>query len=213
MVVADDSGDTPTKGPGDRLSPDDLFELLSHHRRRYVIECLDRYGSPMSLPDLADECVVMEHQTALDDIPAETVKRMYMSLYHSHIPKLEGRNAVEYDQESDSVAVGPTAAQLESHLTLARSSLSSATATALETLRGVAIAEGEDNNDGEKPGSEHEHGNVHENKIEAEGMSIEQAKQSLQRAGHDEESTMRILDRLERTGYIHFVNGHVRLIN
>lgn len=209
--MADDSGGTPTKGPGDRLSPDDLFELLSHHRRRYVIECLDRYGSPMSLPDLADECIVMEHQTALDDIPAETVKRMYMSLYHCHIPKLEKDNAVEYDQESDSVAVGPTATQLESHLTLARSSLSSATATALETLRGVTIAEGEDDTDGENAESEHENGN--ENEDETDGLPIEQAKQSLQRAGHDEESTMRILDRLERTGYIHFVNGHVRLIN
>lgn len=162
----------------------------------------------MSLPDLADECVVMEHQTALDDIPAETVKRMYMSLYHSHIPKLVEVNAIEYDQESDSVAVGPTATQLESHLTLARSSLSSATATALETLRGMAIVESEGGGDSD---GEHKAGSEHEN--ETKGMSIEQAKQSLQRAGHDEECAMRILDRLESTGYIHFVNGHLQLIN
>lgn len=199
--MADDSGDRPTEGPGKSLSPDDLFALLSHHRRRYVIECLDRYGSPMPLPDVADECIVMEHQTALDDIPAETVKRMYMSLYHCHIPKLVEVDAVEYDQESDSVAVGPTATELESHLTLARSTLSSATATALEELRETAADENEEGNEGECG-------------IESKdrGLTIEQASQVLQSVGHDEETAIQMLDRLENTGYIHFVNGKLLLI-
>lgn len=185
--MAGDTGDEPAEDSAESLPPDDLFELLSHHRRRYVIECLDRYGSPMSLPDLADECVVMEHQTALDDIPAETVKRMYMSLYHCHIPKLVTADAIDYDQESDSVATGPTASQLRSHLTLARSSLPSPTESALEKLRNTTANENE-------------------------SLTIEQASRVLQRAGYDEESTIQILDRLENTGYVHFVNGYVRLI-
>lgn len=128
-------GDEPASGPIENVSFDELFDALSHHRRRYIVVCLDRYGSPMTLPDVADECAVMEHQRALDDIPARTVSRMYMTLYHTHVPKLAGINAVEYDQESDSVAIGETAAHLMEHVTLSRTRLSTSAKRALSTLR------------------------------------------------------------------------------
>lgn len=92
----------------------------------------------MALPDVADECAVMEHQRALEDIPAKTVSRMYMSLYHTHVPKLAVINAVEYDQESDSVAIGETAPRLMEHITLSRTRLSAAAKRQLCTLRSQA---------------------------------------------------------------------------
>lgn len=183
-VVASDSGDERANDLGANPSFDDLFDVLSHHRRRYVIECLIRYGSPMTLPDLADECVVMEHQRAFDSIPAETVKRMYMSLYHTHIPKLVECGAVEYDQESDSVAL-VDAAQFDSYLTLTRTKLSSSARDALSALRSVTATD---------------------------GLPTDRAITVIQDAGYSDSEARRLLHRLEDYGYIHIVDGSVRLI-
>jgi hypothetical protein len=140
----------------------------------------------MTLPDLADECVMMEHGNALDDIPAETVKQMYMSLYHTHIPKLVEASVVEYDQESDSVALGPNATQLEPHRTLARSELSTSVAKALSELRSGMVID--------------------------DGLTTEQAKEVLQRADYDD-GVAELLNRLENRGYIYIIDGRVRLID
>lgn len=167
------------------LSSDELFDLLSHHRRRYVIECLDRYGSPISLPDLADECVVMEHRRAFDDIPGETVKQMYMSLYHTHIPRLVECSVVEYDQESDSVALGPKATWLEPHITLARSRLSTPASNALSELRSATDTDG--------------------------SFSIDRAREVLRRAGYSDGEISDVINQLEDRGYVYILNGEVRL--
>lgn len=192
--MSDDSRDTPGEQPSGSPSADDIFELLAHHRRRYVIECLDRYGSPMSLPDLADECVVMEHQSTLEEIPAEAVKRMYMSLYHCHLPKLVEIGAIEYDQARDLVTAGPVIPQLLAHMDLTRKSLSSTAERALEALRG-AMDTGDDGN------------------CPAGGLTITHTRKTLRNVGYDEETVSCLIGRLEDTGYIYFVDDCVRLVD
>ncbi|WP_440771749.1 DUF7344 domain-containing protein [Natronorubrum sp. DTA28] len=81
------------------------FEGLAHHRRRAALRCLQEYGTPIPLADLADEVAVREYDTALPEIPAENVTRIYMSLYHTHIPKLADAEYVRYDQERDAVTL------------------------------------------------------------------------------------------------------------
>jgi hypothetical protein len=185
-IVASDSGDERANDLGANPSFEDLFDVLSHHRRRYVVECLIRYGSPMTLPDLADECVMMEHQRAVDSVPAETVKRMYMSLYHTHIPKLVDSDAVEYDQESDSVALCPNAGQLEAYLTLTRTRLSPSAADALSALRSVTATD---------------------------DLTTDRAITVIQDEECSTESEARqLLHQFEDKGYIHIVDGEVRLI-
>lgn len=148
----------------------------------------------MSLPDLADECVVIEHNCHLDDIPAKTVKRMYMSLYHCHIPKLVEEGVLEYDQERDLVIGRPLLSEFSASLDRARISLSSTVAHALEALRGAIDAEG----DGD---------------CGCGGVTISHTRKTLQRAGYDEEAIACIVDRLEHTGYIQFVGDCVLLID
>nr|WP_253513709.1 hypothetical protein [Halorussus vallis]USZ75127.1 hypothetical protein NGM07_17040 [Halorussus vallis] len=81
-----------------------LFEVLSHERRRYALYCLETYATPMTLADLADEVARLEHDAeTLSEVPAESVKRVYLDLYHSHIPKMEDASLLEYTQEYDAV--------------------------------------------------------------------------------------------------------------
>jgi hypothetical protein len=187
-VVASDSGDERANNPAANISSDDPFGVLSHHRRRYIIECLTLYGSPMTLPDLADECVMMEHQCAINEIPAETVKRMYMSLYHTHIPKLVEADVVEYDQESDSVALGQNADQLDSQRTLTRSTLPASAAHALSELRSAVDADIDNY------------------------LTTDQAIAVIEQEEPSDGEAQQLLHLLEDRGYIYIVDRRVRLI-
>ncbi|WP_436344203.1 DUF7344 domain-containing protein [Natronorubrum sp. FCH18a] len=90
-----------------------LFEGLAHPRRRYAIRCLQEYDTPMALADLADEIAVREYEEPLREISAETVKQVYLSLYHTHIPTLAAVDCVRYSQERDTAALSERAEQFE----------------------------------------------------------------------------------------------------
>ncbi|MFC6765735.1 DUF7344 domain-containing protein [Natrinema soli] len=98
-----------------QASINSVFEGFAHHRRRYALRELRRHANPMELADLADELAVRENETPLTDVPADEVKRIYMSLYHTHIPKLEAADLVRYNQEQDSVALAEQAEYIEQH--------------------------------------------------------------------------------------------------
>ena len=92
-----------------------IFGVLAHHRRRYVLRELRQHADPMSLADVADEVAVRENETPITDIPADEVKRVYMSLYHTHIPKLEAADLVRYDQERDTVLLSEQAEEVDQY--------------------------------------------------------------------------------------------------
>ncbi|WP_135534902.1 DUF7344 domain-containing protein [Halostella pelagica] len=95
---------------------DRLFHLLADSRRRYALRCLCEHATQLTLADLADEVAVREREMPIGEIPAETVKRVYMALYHNHVPKLAEANVVEYDQETDTIALGDNTEQVEQYL-------------------------------------------------------------------------------------------------
>lgn len=105
-----------TLSDANTISLDDIFDILASQRRRYVLHCLQEYEKPMALADLADEIAVAEYGTDIVDIPAEEVKYVYTSLYHTHIPKLADAGVVEYSQERDTVALAENAELLQPHM-------------------------------------------------------------------------------------------------
>lgn len=81
--------------------------LLQNRRRVHLLECLHEHAEPVSLPDLADEIAVRECGTELTEIDPEHVKEIYLSLYHTHVPKLEDGDFLQYEQEQDLVSTPP----------------------------------------------------------------------------------------------------------
>ena len=117
------AGDGPSSDrSGNQLSTDVVFRLLSDRRRRSAITVLRRHGTAMSLADLADEVAVREHDAPITEIPADDVKRVYMSLYHSHVPRLEDFGVIDYRQESDMVTLSDDVSAFEPYLELAAES-------------------------------------------------------------------------------------------
>ena len=91
--------------PDSDANVDTVFDVLAHRRRRDALGVLVDHENPMTLADLADEVAVREHDTRIDDIPADDVMELYLSLYHAHVPKLAAAGCVRYDQEHDLIAL------------------------------------------------------------------------------------------------------------
>lgn len=90
-----------------------IYECLSRSRRRYLLHCLNTEDQSMALAELAEDVADREAraQTEVDDVFVEDV---YMSLYHTHVPKLVDANLVEYDQGRDEVTLIEYPEELES---------------------------------------------------------------------------------------------------
>ena len=82
------------------------FELLTNRRRRLTLRVVRTYGDDLTLADLAEEVAMREFDRGIADISAETVREVYVSLYHDHLPRLVDVGLLEYEQERDLVSPG-----------------------------------------------------------------------------------------------------------
>jgi DNA-binding transcriptional ArsR family regulator len=101
----------PTRNVMTELPKDELFRILSNSRRRYIIYYLHEAGDEMSLKDLATRIAAVENDTSVEDVTDEERQRVYISLYQTHLPKLEEADIVSYDDEERMVALTPQTAR------------------------------------------------------------------------------------------------------
>ncbi|QLG62620.1 DUF7344 domain-containing protein [Halorarum salinum] len=86
-----------------KLSDDGLFRILSHPRRRIAISLLSEFGPSVKLPVLAEEIAAFEHDGVRDGEFEDLRLRVYMTLYHNHVPRMQDAGLLEYHQERDLV--------------------------------------------------------------------------------------------------------------
>lgn len=102
--------------PDAKLSQDVVFDLLSSARRRYVLSYLQQDGGTVDFGTLAKHVAAWENDTAVEELTNQEQKRVYVSLYQTHIPKLEDAGIVNYDQERGTVTLTEDAVALEPYL-------------------------------------------------------------------------------------------------
>jgi len=76
----------------DNLSKSDVFHLLANDRRRLVLSVLIEQG-PSTKRELIDN--VARREFGVDNPPSDKRKRVHVSLYQCHLPKLEDYGVVE----------------------------------------------------------------------------------------------------------------------
>lgn len=94
-------------------SLDSVFKLLSSQRRRHVLGCLQERDAPVELADLAEEVAAREEEVPTAEVTAKEARRIHLSLYHTHVPKLKDAGVVRYDQEDETVTLATDADRLE----------------------------------------------------------------------------------------------------
>lgn len=89
----------------DILGSGDIFAVLAHPRRRFLLSVL-AIDDQWSLPALATALAAWEHdidESAVDDRMHD---RMYVSLYHTHIPQLEEEGVIQFDEYDEMITPG-----------------------------------------------------------------------------------------------------------
>jgi hypothetical protein len=97
------------------LTQDVVFDILSRARRRYVLFVLKVEG-PMELTELAEHIAARENDVEIEELTKQQRKRVYVSLYQTHVPKLEEAGLVTYDDDSSVVSLGAQAGDIDQFL-------------------------------------------------------------------------------------------------
>lgn len=111
MLLAMSSADT------EPLTPDGVFELLSNHRRRMVLYYLRTNGGSVDMQELATQIASMENEVSAEELTSQQRKRVYVSLYQTHLPKMAEMDTIEYDKDSGIVRLAERADDVDEYLT------------------------------------------------------------------------------------------------
>lgn len=85
-----------TDSTGDAPVGKDRWRVLANRRRRDVLHCLKISTTPMALADVANALVHWETDVSPSAVQ-EIRERVYVSLYHTHLPKLAEVDLVAFD--------------------------------------------------------------------------------------------------------------------
>ncbi len=88
------------------LSRDEIFHLLQTSRRRETIQYLLERNGPVKMRDVAEYVSAREHDTTVQQLTSTQRQRVYIPLYQSHLPKLDKKGVIEYDQSRGIVRPG-----------------------------------------------------------------------------------------------------------
>jgi hypothetical protein len=90
----------------DRVHMDQIFGILSNQRRRYVLTYLTMTEGTVTLSDLAERIAAWECEKDIDGLNSQERKRVYVSLYQGHLPKMADAGAIAYDSDRGTVEPG-----------------------------------------------------------------------------------------------------------
>lgn len=89
---------------GDPLTADTVFTLLANARRRQLLTRLYRAESK-DLESVARSIATVERDDPDETVSQDDVRRVYISLYQNHVPKLEENGVIEYDRDDGRVSL------------------------------------------------------------------------------------------------------------
>lgn len=98
------------------LSSDVTYRVLSDTRRRYVFHFLKQHREPVSVRELAEQVAAWENDKAKSELTSQERKRVYISLYQSHLPTLDKEGVVGYDSDRGIVQLSDATADLEIYI-------------------------------------------------------------------------------------------------
>ncbi|WP_458207651.1 DUF7344 domain-containing protein [Haladaptatus sp. NG-SE-30] len=116
--MAADEYETPTEERPEPLSRDKIFHILQTQRRRYALRYLKGTNGTVEMRDVAEQVAAWENNTTVQALSSNERQRVYIALYQSHLPKLDGEGIIEYNKSRGIVKRGPLADQFDPYLDL-----------------------------------------------------------------------------------------------
>lgn len=106
------------------LDLDHVFGVLDHLRRRHLL-CALSTDDERTLRNLATKLAAWERDVDEASVSEALRDQMYVSLYHSHVPKLVEYGVIRFDEQTETIGVSDHTAQVFAVLEGAGASLDS----------------------------------------------------------------------------------------
>jgi len=103
-----------------KVSLDDCFDILSNHRRRYLLHYLECHNGSTDIGELARRIAAWENNISTEEVRYEERKRVYTSLQQVHLPRMDKMGVVEFDDQSGNVQLGPAADEVDVYMEIVR---------------------------------------------------------------------------------------------
>ncbi len=81
------------------LTQAELFDVFSNARRRWAVRHLEDCGGACDLDELVERVAVRENDVGPDELTRPQRRRVYISLYQTHLPMLEDHGIVDWDPD------------------------------------------------------------------------------------------------------------------
>lgn len=94
----------------DEPSLSELLDLFNHPRRRFVLGLLEETDGDVSMDSLAQRLAAWEGGDSSTESGPPAVEDVKISLYHTHLPKLETAGLVTYDSTNVRYDLGESTA-------------------------------------------------------------------------------------------------------
>lgn len=98
---------------------DDVFELLTRERRRFVLYYLRERDGPVSVKELATTIEAWEDGSEPPALPDDRYRDILLTLKHEHLPKAAEVEFVQYDPEENVIELSGSPAEFEVVLSVA----------------------------------------------------------------------------------------------
>jgi hypothetical protein len=85
-------------------SLDRIYDLLKNERRRVVLDYLRDHETPASLGSVTDYVASVQNGVDVDEVSTQERKRVYVSLFQTHLPKMADQAALRFDNDEGTVA-------------------------------------------------------------------------------------------------------------
>ncbi|MFP9192484.1 DUF7344 domain-containing protein [Natronosalvus vescus] len=98
------------------LSQAELFDVFSNARRRQTVQYLKRQQGTCDLAPLVEQVAAWENEISTDDVTRAQRRRVYISLYQTHLPMLEDHGIVNWDPDAHRIELVPNEETFEPYL-------------------------------------------------------------------------------------------------
>jgi hypothetical protein len=99
-----------------QLSKDEVFNLLRNSRRRAALQYLLERECKATRSELAEHIAAVENGVTAAELNSAQRKRVYVSLYQNHLPKMDEYGVVTYDAREGTAELTPQAKALAHYL-------------------------------------------------------------------------------------------------
>lgn len=104
------------RSQADRI--DELFECLSHTRRRQLLDVVASASTPVPLDSVAVGIATAGPDVSRGSSAVDSTDDIVITLVHSHLPILVEARVIEFDDEANMITEGVRFERALDHLTL-----------------------------------------------------------------------------------------------